>query len=161
MKYTIYKTINSINGKFYIGKHQTNDENDSYFGSGILLLRAIKKYGKKNFKKEILFIFDNEKDMDIKETEIVSEKFVSNTDNYNLGVGGEGGPHFKGRKHSIKSKQMISKSSKNRNPISEETREKIREGNRRRFISDETKRKISIKALKREEIKRQEKLKKN
>lgn len=32
--YTIYKTTNLINGKIYIGKHQTKDPYDSYLGSG-------------------------------------------------------------------------------------------------------------------------------
>lgn len=51
----IYMTTNLINGKKYIGKHK-GELNDSYLGSGTLLLRAIKKYGKENFKKEILYI---------------------------------------------------------------------------------------------------------
>jgi len=37
----VYKTINKINGKLYIGQDVNNDPN--YFGSGILLNKAIKK----------------------------------------------------------------------------------------------------------------------
>ena len=48
----IYKVTNNVNGKIYIGKNATN--NPHYFGSGIILRNAIKKYNKKNFKKEIL-----------------------------------------------------------------------------------------------------------
>lgn len=48
----IYKTTNLINGKIYIGQNSTNDE--KYLGSGSILQLAIKKYGKENFKKEIL-----------------------------------------------------------------------------------------------------------
>jgi len=52
MKHYIYKTTNLITKKFYIGKHSSqNIEIDTYLGSGILLERAIKKYGKHNFKK--------------------------------------------------------------------------------------------------------------
>lgn len=60
MTYTIYKTTNLLNGMFYIGKHQTEDPNDSYLGSGVYLKRAIAKYGKCNFKKEVLYVFDSE-----------------------------------------------------------------------------------------------------
>lgn len=51
----IYKTTNLINGKLYIGKHKaTVFEPDKYKGSGKLLLRAFTKYGKENFKCELL-----------------------------------------------------------------------------------------------------------
>lgn len=87
MYYTIYKVTNIINGKFYIGKHQTNNPHDSYMGSGVAIKAAIKKYGKKSFKKEVLFIFDNEDDMNLKEIEIVE----INENSYNLTEGGKGG----------------------------------------------------------------------
>lgn len=48
----IYITKNLLNNKKYIGKDSHNDPN--YLGSGSLLLGDIKKYGKCNFKKEIL-----------------------------------------------------------------------------------------------------------
>ena len=48
----IYKTTNLINGKIYVGQDRYNNTN--YLGSGTLLKEAIKKYGKENFKKEIL-----------------------------------------------------------------------------------------------------------
>tara|TARA_R110001632_G_scaffold92860_1_gene198151 strand:+ start:678 stop:1313 length:636 start_codon:yes stop_codon:yes gene_type:complete len=45
-------SINTINNKKYIGKDVQNNPN--YLGSGIDLKKAIKKYGKTNFKKIIL-----------------------------------------------------------------------------------------------------------
>lgn len=48
----IYKTINLINNKIYIG--QTNGKRKNYLGSGTKLKKAINKYGFKNFKVEIL-----------------------------------------------------------------------------------------------------------
>lgn len=51
----IYLTINKINGKKYIGlSSKSSDETKNYYGSGSLLTKAIKKYGKENFEKEIL-----------------------------------------------------------------------------------------------------------
>lgn len=89
--HTIYKITNLVNDKIYIGKHQTANLNDHYFGSGTYLLKAIKKYGRDNFKKEILFIFDNEDEMNLKEKELVTEDFISSSSNYNAKIGGEGG----------------------------------------------------------------------
>jgi len=89
--YTIYKTTNLVNDKIYIGYHKTNNLNDPYLGSGKILLKAIEKYGKENFKKEILFIFDNQKDAFKKENELVDETFVNDKNTYNIKLGGEGG----------------------------------------------------------------------
>ena len=51
----IYKTINLINGKMYIGSSIKNPkDNGGYYGSGSNIVKAIKKYGKENFTKEIL-----------------------------------------------------------------------------------------------------------
>ena len=88
MHYIIYKTTNLINGKFYIGKHQTNDLNDGYIGSGKLLKRAIKKYGLDQFKTEILFECPTEAHMNLAEkVYVVIDQEVS----YNLCPGGKGG----------------------------------------------------------------------
>lgn len=87
MYFIIYKITNTINGKFYIGKHQTNKLNDGYMGSGKLLKLAIRKYGLENFKKEILHIFNTEEEMNIKEKELVVISEMS----YNLCEGGHGG----------------------------------------------------------------------
>ena len=49
----MYKITNSINYKFYYGVHSLNNKN--YFGSGLLIKKAIKAQGKNNFYKTILF----------------------------------------------------------------------------------------------------------
>lgn len=91
MFYSIYKITNKVDGKIYIGKHQTKDLKDGYMGSGKHLKRAISKYGIENFEKEILFQFDNEVNMNAKEAELVTEEFCLREDTYNLCPGGKGG----------------------------------------------------------------------
>ena len=61
----IYKTTNLINGKYYVGKQKVYTP--SYFGSGMALKHAIRKYGKQNFKKEILEECQSETDLKNKE----------------------------------------------------------------------------------------------
>lgn len=143
MHYTIYKITNILNNKIYIGKHQTTNINDSYFGSGIALIKAIRKYGKENFTKEILFVFDNEYDMNQKEKELITEDFIKRNDTYNIGLGGEGGPHFLGKTHSEKTKQHISEVL-----LSKSTKENVKEGWPKEKGWTEDKRKIVSERIK-------------
>ena len=153
MFYTIYEITNKINGKIYIGKHQTKNINDSYYGSGKAIVNAIKLYGKENFDKKILFVFDNEYDMNLKEKELITEEFVCREDTYNLGVGGEGGAHFKGKRHNSETKTKLSKIASNKKH-SDETKKKISDANRKRVWSDKTKKLIRDKALERSRLKK-------
>ena len=50
----IYKVTNNITGKVYIGKKEILDDWNSYYGSGKIIKRSLKKYGKENFTKEII-----------------------------------------------------------------------------------------------------------
>ena len=89
-KYIVYKTTNIINNKIYIGIHKTKNPNDEYIGSGIMLKRAIGKYGIENFKKENLFIFNSAELMFDKEAEIVDRVFLESENTYNIALGGRG-----------------------------------------------------------------------
>lgn len=51
----IYLTKNLVNGKIYIGQcSKESHKTQRYLGSGKILKKAVKKYGRKNFKKYIL-----------------------------------------------------------------------------------------------------------
>ena len=89
--YTVYKTVNLVNKKFYIGVHKTENPMDNYLGSGKLLKAAIKKHGVENFKKEILFVFQEASDAFAKEAELVTKELIESGVSYNLKLGGEGG----------------------------------------------------------------------
>ena len=126
----IYRITNLINDKFYIGKHSTDDIDDNYFGSGQLLLKAFKKYGKEAFRKEILEFFDSEEDAYAKEAELVTPELVIDPMCYNIRVGGLGSKKginciWFGRKHT------------------EETKKKMSAWQIGKIVSDDTKMKIS------------------
>ena len=91
MFYYFYEIKNKINGKIYVGVHKTKNMNDGYMGSGKVIQDAIKKHGIENFTKVILEMFDNSNDMFLKETEIVTDEFLTRDDVYNLRRGGSGG----------------------------------------------------------------------
>jgi len=89
MKYLIYKTTNTVNGKEYIGIHQTENVDDGYLGSGLALLKAVKKYGKQNFKRVILEFCSSYDELIEREKFYVNEEWVSDRNNYNLKTGGQ------------------------------------------------------------------------
>ena len=125
----IYKTTNLINNKIYVGVHCTDDIDDTYLGSGKLIIKAIKKYGKENFKREILYEFGSAELAFWYESYLVDHDFINREDTYNVAIGG--GLPFTGRKHSEESKEQMSNSRKGLVPWNKgkhhtkETKEKI------------------------------------
>lgn len=97
MTYIVYKTINLVNGNFYIGVHKCRDEEDNYLGSGTALFRAIKKYGKNNFKRETLKSFSRETDALEYEKELVNEDLLISPNCYNIVIGGGKPPSRSGK----------------------------------------------------------------
>ena len=90
-RYFIYITTNNINECKYIGKH-FGYEDDSYLGSGKVLKRAIKKYGKENFSREIIEFNDSEeKNCEREKYYIALYNAVTNPIFYNIHEGGNGG----------------------------------------------------------------------
>lgn len=86
----IYKITNLINGKIYIGKDTVSDKN--YYGSGLLIKRAINKHGIENFKKEILEECNNNDELCIREKYWIEKYNSTNSQiGYNISKGGDGG----------------------------------------------------------------------
>lgn len=88
----IYKVTNIVNGRFYIGKEKRNNKN--YLGSGIMINNAIKKYGRKNFKKEIIQVCETEEEWNNAERYWIKELNSFYPIGYNIGQGGEGGDNI-------------------------------------------------------------------
>ena len=89
-KYYIYQTTNLINGKIYVGVHGSeNIDKDRYIGSGKLFIKAVKKHGRENFVREILYEFYNDVEAYNLEHVLVNIDFVERIDTYNLREGGK------------------------------------------------------------------------
>ena len=71
--------------------HSTSNLDDGYLGSGKRLRYAIRKYGKENFKKEILEFLPDRESLVKRESEIVNEQFIQDELCMNLTTGGSGG----------------------------------------------------------------------
>jgi len=166
----IYKIINISNNKIYVGQDSKNRKD--YFGSGLLIKKAIKKYGIENFKKEILEEC-NKTIANERETFWIRElKSYDRSVGYNISNGAFGGDtitnnenkeailekkrkSMSGKMHTIKTKRKIRKSQleyyKN-NPERQVGKNNGNFGkkhpglNKGHVVSEETKLKISIKA---------------
>lgn len=90
MKHIVYRITNTINSRYYIGAHSTDDVNDDYMGSGELIKKAIEKYGASSFIKEILFEAASAQEMYEKEKELVMTVY-DDPSSYNMNGGGKGG----------------------------------------------------------------------
>ncbi len=62
----VYLIENLINGKKYVGMDSKN--NPKYLGSGTLIVKAIKKYGRENFKKHILEECSSIEELELRES---------------------------------------------------------------------------------------------
>jgi hypothetical protein len=134
--YHIYKIINLINHKIYIGRHYGNIE-DKYSGSGLLLNKAYKKYGKNNFKKELIEINNNLLENKNREKFWIKELNSFQPNGYNINEGGDGGDNLTNNPNYDKICKKISKSIIKKHILNPETNkiqgEKIKGSNNGRW----------------------------
>lgn len=85
----IYLTENLINGKKYIGQHRHETFDEKYYGSGVLLGKAIDKYGKENFKVTLICECFSEEELNAQERLFIEQHdAVKSTEYYNIADGG-------------------------------------------------------------------------
>ena len=122
----VYKTVNNINGKAYIGKDTKN--NPKYLGSGLDLIKAIKKYGRSNFKKVILEECSNKDELWKREEYWLSKFNVKDSKDFynrtNKAFGAWEGRIFKPVTEKTKLKMAMAHKDK---PLSEEHKKSISE----------------------------------
>ena len=121
----IYKTTNTLNGKLYIGKDEGSRE--SYYGSGKLIRRAIQKYGKECFEKEVIEEVSNRELLQEREKHWIA--YYNSTDReigYNISKGGDGGDTISNHPNRAEIVKKMSEANKGR-VFTEEHRRKLRE----------------------------------
>ena len=122
--YIVYKIINTLNNKEYIGVHGTYDINDNYMGSGkyLKLAMALENEGKGSvFTKTIISQHSSKEDAYADEARLVTQEYVEREDTYNIQLGGEGGWSTESREAS-KTEEALEKRSKSCKKAVEEGR---------------------------------------
>jgi len=156
--FTVYKITNKINNKHYIGVHKTDNPYDEYMGSGRAIKAAITKYGVDNFSKDILLITESKEEAYAYEKTLTVDYYSE--DNYNMKQGGVGGftpenarkgliavsrmgglaaKEKKAGFHSLTKEQLaengrkggLKNKGRKKKPLSEETKQKIRDSLKR------------------------------
>lgn len=84
----------SLKGCYYFGKHRTSNLNDNYRGSGTIIKDYFKKYGVvegETFIKEILAFYNDQKELDTAEYNLITEVLGKDKKCLNITHGGAGG----------------------------------------------------------------------
>lgn len=84
----IYRTTNTSTGETYIGQHKNSHNDSSYIGSGKLLKKAIKTYGKTAFTKEILENCKSQDCLNSHEKYYIKREKALGKAEYNISTGG-------------------------------------------------------------------------
>lgn len=134
----VYQTTNLVNGNIYIGVHSTDDLDDGYIGSGLLISRAVKKHGRHAFSRKILSFHYTIEGALAEERRLVDQEFVDRKDTYNATIGGGYPPRqsWLGKSHTEETKRKIGLFSSQR-VHTDETKEKISESLKNRVYDTE------------------------
>lgn len=101
----IYITTNLVTGKLYLGQHSSKTLDNSYLGSGVVLKKAIQKYGANNFKCESIDWAKTKEELNQKEIWWIDVLgCVKSSQWYNVATGGQG--FSSGEKHPLYGKKM-------------------------------------------------------
>ena len=154
----IYKITNKLNGKVYIGQSRDIDarwRQHINAKDNFAIHNAIKKYGKENFKFEVLLECPAEM-LNVWERDMIALYDCMSPYGYNLTEGGEGckcseetrlklSNIRKGKHFSEETKHKISESmkGKKRQPFSAETKKKMSDVRKGIQLSEETRLKMS------------------
>lgn len=136
LKWEVYETTNITNGKTYIGQHRHTsscmgpklNRVCKYKGSGVAILKAIRKHGKENFEKKVLALADTQEEADSLERELILSGKSDGRCQYNLYDG-----------HRVSSPAINRNNSYREVPYrhSEETRAKMSEASKEKWGDEE------------------------
>lgn len=127
-KITLLKS--TLANHYYYGRHKTDNINDGYCGSGVIIKNYFKKYGAiegVTYEKEIVAFYNNEDELNKAEKELIGDKYDTDQLCLNLCVGGTWG------ELSEESCKKISDALKGR-VFSDDTIEKMKKAAKQRFI---------------------------
>ena len=118
----VYKITNLLNGKCYVGQKKSSQFDESYWGSGEGIKRAINKYGKENFKREILCECETQNELDDKEIENIISQNALSPNGYNMTLN-----VFQSGYRNCHSPEVVNKIKETKKNWSDEKRREIKE----------------------------------
>lgn len=153
--YYVYKTTCVITGRFYVGQHRTTDLDDGYLGSGVRLLKSVKKHGHDAHHREILEFCKDDESLNLCEAKFVNIDVMNHPLCLNLKTGGDLFKHSEDTRSRIAKKNrdrmkdpiMLDKIRKSKIgvPMSESAKQKMKDAalsRPRQKHTEETKKKI-------------------
>lgn len=102
----IYKITNTADFKIYIGQTTRLRSFKSYFGSGKYIKRAVEKYGKEVFVKDVLHCAFSKEELDTLEQSEIEAHNSYSPFGYNIKEGGSHGTH------TLETRELISRKNK-------------------------------------------------